>query len=80
MLLPYLVQEGNALFSRKAACLTFMSVCPSMENTSDLHESRQKHITADFWGEHGTFVTVGLGQSGAFPHLQLCSGILHPSL
>lgn len=42
-----------------------------MQNTGDLHDSAEKHITAEFWGEHGTFVTVGLGQLRAFHDLQL---------
>lgn len=51
-----------------------------MQNTTDPHESGEERITAEFWGERGTFVTVGLGQPGVFHHLQLCNGILHPSL
>lgn len=50
-----------------------------MQNTTDPHESGEECITAEFWGERGTFVTVGLGQPRVFHHLQLCSGILHPS-
>lgn len=76
----YLVQEGNALFSTKAACLTFPSVCP--QHAEHHWPSWEWGGTHHCWilGRTWHIVTVGLGQPGVFHHLQLCSGILHPSL